>query len=379
MPKLFHVLSTGLVFLLSSCNLFLPVDPLPPSVSEVSIIQVSAATATVGATIENPDGKNDRQHKKSGPITEFGFVYATQDKPTLEGGTGFQAGNLVTTDPFQFQGKISGLNLGTTYYVRSYAKNEGGGVAYGQVASFVTGNYVLPLLTLGKPINLTQSSADLVVTISSPGTAAISSFGVCYSSTNDSPTISDGKTEIPARATVGDFTATLVQLKPGIPYFARAFAMTSAGIAYSRTITFTLGEPSLFLEKKSFTLYYSNRYDLDLGELVSQFGAEDLTWYPADDKPGIYPKNGARFAVLGKLNFDLVKYSDITKAVLSADFINGSYTDTNANKLANGTVIAYLTNQGRYGKMYIDAHGQDRPVGGAAGGDMQVTIVTYNK
>lgn len=379
MQRQITFIAIGLMWMLQACNLFLPVDPLPPSVSEVTVVTVVTTGATVSGTVEDPDGKNSRQDKKSGRITEFGFVYATQEKPTIEDGTALKVGTTVTSTPFQFQGQITGLSVGSTYFVRTYAKNEGGGVSYGAAASFKTGTYVFPSISIGSLTNITKSSANVSVSVSALGTTAITSFGVCYSSVNQSPTTSDSKTEIGSNAAIGDYSASMTGLSAGTTYYARAYAITSGGIAYSRILTFTLGEPTPFTDKKSFTMSYSNPYDLDLGELISQFGAEDLNWYPYNDKPGIYPKNGAKFAVLGQLNFDNVKYSDITKAVLTTDFINGSYTDNTANKLSNGTVIAYITNQGRYGKMSIDAHGQDRVSGGSSGGDMQVTILTYNK
>ncbi|GLU56973.1 hypothetical protein [Dyadobacter frigoris] len=381
MQKLIHsAIAAGLVFAVSACNLFLPVDPLPPVVSEVSVIQVVTSGATVSGTVRDPDGKNSRQDKKSGQITEYGFVYATRDKPTIEDGTALKIGNVVTTTPFQFQGQITGLNVVTTYFVRTYAKNEGGGVSYGVVASFKTDKYTVPLIQLGAITDVTKSSATVGVSFFDRlGTETISSFGVCYSSTNKTPTISDSKTEIGSNTSGANYTATMTGLTAGVTYYARAYAIYAGGITYSQTLTFTPGEPTVFTSKKSFTMYYSNPYDLDLGELVSQVGAEDLTWYPYNDKAGIYPKNGAKFAVLGQLTFDNVKYSDVTKAILTTDFINGSYTDANANKLPNGTVVAYITNQGRYGKMSIDAHGQDRVNASSSGGDMQVTILTYNK
>ncbi|WP_159470207.1 hypothetical protein [Dyadobacter sp. 3J3] len=380
MQRLYSFLAILTLFLVSACNLFSPVDPLPPVVSAVSVIQVVTSGATVSGTVQDPDGKNSRQDKKSGQITEYGFVYATQDKPVLEGGTSLKVGNAVTSTPFQFQGQITGLNVATTYFVRTYAKNEGGGVSYGEVVSFKTGTYTTPIIQIGEITDITKSSANVGVSFFDRlGTETISSFGVCYSSSNNLPTTLDSKIEIGSKTSGGSYTATMTGLSVGLTYYARAYAIYTGGITYSGVLTFTLGEPTAFLPKKSFTMNYSNPYDLDLGELVSQVGAEDLTWYPYNDKAGIYPKNGAKFAVLGQLNFDNVKYSDITKAVLTTDFINGSYTDANANKLPNRTVIAYITNQGRYGKMYIDAHGQDRVNATSTGGDMQVTILTYTK
>ncbi len=374
------LLITGITIFLSACNMFAPVDPLTPAASEVTIEQVWTSGATVRGKIDNLDPKNDRQEKKSGKILEYGFVWGTQNQPTLEAGTVIKVGEDNPPTPFEFVREISRLAVLTTYYVRTYAKNQGGGVGYGPVATFKTDDYVFAELTLGKVTTTSKASADIVVNILSLGNAEITSFGVCYSATNNEPTTKDTRVTISGKATKGSFTANIGGLSPGTTYYARAFAITLGGNIYSdATTAFTLGEPSVFTPKKSFTMSYSNPYDLDLGELVSQNGSDDLWWYPYNEKPGIYPKNGARFMVLGKVNFDQLKYADIARANLSTNFINGSYTDTKANQLENGTVIAFITNQGRYGKMIIDAHGEDRPVGSANGGDMEVTILTYDK
>lgn len=374
------ILITGFGILLVACNMFAPVDPLTPAVSEVDVVQVWTSGATVKGTINTLDPKNSRQEKKSGKILEYGFVYATQNQPTIEAGTVIKAGEDNPATPFEFERDISRLTVLTTYYVRTYARNEGGGVGYGPVATFKTDDYVFAELSLGKVTTTSKASVDVVVNILSLGNASITSFGVCYSSTNATPTISDPKAEVGAKPSKSSFTVGVGGLAAGTTYYARAYAYTLGGTIYSNLVTsFTLGEPAVFTPKKSFTMSYSNPYDLDLGELVSQNGADDMWWYPYNDRPGIYPKNGARFAVLGKVNFDQVKYTDLARANLSTNFINGSYTDPKANQLENGTVVAFITNQGRYGKLIIDAHGEDRAVGGSTGGDMEVTMMTYDK
>lgn len=370
----------AIAFLSEACNMFAPVDPLTPAASEVSVEQVWTSGATVRGKIDNLDPKNDRQEKKSGKILEYGFVWGTQNQPTLEAGTVIKVGEDNPPTPFEFVREINRLSVLTTYYVRTYARNEGGGVGYGPVATFKTDDYVFAELSLGKITTTSKVSADIVVNILSLGNAEITSFGVCYSSANNEPTTKDSRATVNTKAAKGSFTVNVGGLAAGTTYYARAFAITLGGIIYSDATTgFSLGEPAVFTPKKSFTMYYSNPYDLDQGALVSQVGSEDLNWYPYNDKPGIYPRNGAKFAVLGAVNFDQVKYSDLARANLTNGFINGSYTDVMANQLQNGTVLAFVTNQGRYGKLRVDAHGEDRKPGAAAGGDMEVTILTYDK
>jgi hypothetical protein len=194
MQKLTRLLIiTGIAFLFESCNMFAPVDPLTPAASEVSVEQVWTSGATVRGKIENLDPKNDRQEKKSGKILEYGFVWGTQNQPTLEAGTVIKVGEDNPPTPFEFVREISRLDVLTTYYVRTYARNQGGGVGYGPVATFKTDDYVFAELSIGKITTTSKVSADVVVNILSLGNAEITSFGVCYSSTNEEPTTKDSR------------------------------------------------------------------------------------------------------------------------------------------------------------------------------------------
>ncbi|MCF2490488.1 hypothetical protein [Dyadobacter sp. CY347] len=383
MKRIRVFLMAGIMLLLHACNLFAPVDPLTPSVSEVSVIRASTSGATVSGSLQALSFENDRQEKKSGKIVEYGFVYGTSNEPVIEGGTLVKVGEDNPPMPFQFERDITGLTVLTTYFIRVYAKNEGGGVGYGPVATFKTDRYVFADLSIaGKVTNSTKTSADASVSILSLGNALISSFGVCFSSTNKVPTTQDTKAQASGRAAVGNFTVPLTGLSTGTTYYARAYALTLGGNVYSdEVLTFNLGEQPVYTAKKKFIMYYSNPYDLDTGELVSQQGSEDMTWYPYDGKAGIYPKNGAKFAVLGKVNFDDVPYAQIAKAqsTLTADMISGSYTPTKAdpNLLPTGTVVIFQTNQGRLGKMLVEAHGEERTPNG--GGNMEITILTFDK
>jgi hypothetical protein len=220
------LLITGLAIFTNACNMFAPVDPLTPAVSEVSIIQAWTSGAVVRGKIDNLNPKNSRQEKKSGKITEYGFVYATQDQPKLEAGTVMKVGDKDPGTPFEFEREINGLSVLTIYYVRTYAKNEGGGVGYGPVAMFKTDDYVFAELVLsGKVVPTSKTSANLTVTIASLGNAQISSFGVCYSSTVNPPTTKDSKAEAQGKAARGNFTVSATGLSSGVTYYARAYAM----------------------------------------------------------------------------------------------------------------------------------------------------------
>jgi FlaG/FlaF family flagellin (archaellin) len=378
MQKLTSFIIFGLVFLLTACNLFAPVDPLVPQVSEVAILAVTNTSVKVSAQVADPDAKNSRQEKKSGKIQDFGFVYGILDQPTIENGYVEQGGQTITSSPYNWEDQITRLSSQQKYYIRVYAKNEGGGIIYGPVASFTTGNFVLPTIKTVSVSGIKQNAADINYSISvANSNATMSSYGVCYSSTNQAPTVSDLKVQVTGAAKTGSYVANLPNLAAGTTYFARAYASTNAGIAYGNVLTFTAGQPAI-LKDTTFVMNFSNTYDLETGDIQSRNGTEDLYWYPYGQPAGIYPKNGAKFFVMAAgTDFKNLKYSDLTGLKYSTDFVDGSYTTKN-NKLSNGTVLAYVTNVGHYGKMRINSKGADRSETDIYSGNMEVSIVTYN-
>ncbi|WAC10766.1 hypothetical protein [Dyadobacter pollutisoli] len=378
MQKLISIIILGLVFLLAACNLFAPVDPLGPQVSEVTILGVTNTSVRVSAQVADPDAKNSRQEKKSGKIQDFGFVYGILDPPTIENGYVEQGGQTITTSPFNWEDQITRLSSQEKYFIRVYAKNEGGGIIYGPVATFTTGNFVQPTLRTVSVSGIKQSSADVNYTISvANSNATVSNYGVCYSSTNQAPTVNDLKVQVAGAAKTGTYVASLPNLSSGITYYARAYASTNAGIAYANVLSFTAGQPAI-LKDTSIVLNYSNTYDLETGDLQSRNGMEDLYWYPYGQPAGIYPKNGAKFFVMPNgTDFKSLKYSDLLPLKYTTDFIDGSYT-SKTNKLSNGTVVAYVTNVGHYGKMRVNSKGTDRTEMDLYSGNMEVSIVTYN-
>lgn len=69
---------------------------------------------------------------------------------------------------------------------------------------------------------------------------SLSSYGVCYSSTSQTPTVSDKKT----KDTLLQFayTTKLTGLSPKTTYYARAYAVNSAGTGYGKVVQFTTGD-----------------------------------------------------------------------------------------------------------------------------------------
>jgi len=69
---------------------------------------------------------------------------------------------------------------------------------------------------------------------------SLSSYGICYSSSNQTPTTADNKT----KDTVIQFayTTKITGLSPKTTYYARAYAINSGGTGYGKVVQFTTGD-----------------------------------------------------------------------------------------------------------------------------------------
>lgn len=88
-------------------------------------------------------------------------------------------------------------------------------------------------------LDVTSTSAQSGGTITAVGTAFITANGVCYSSTNQLPTIADSKTSDPIISSSYTFESNLADLTPNTDYYVRAYATNIYGTSYGSVIKFT--------------------------------------------------------------------------------------------------------------------------------------------
>jgi streptogramin lyase len=69
---------------------------------------------------------------------------------------------------------------------------------------------------------------------------SLSSYGICYSATNQTPTTSDKKTA--DTVLLYAYTTKLTGLSPKTTYYARAYAVNSAGTGYGKVVQFTTSD-----------------------------------------------------------------------------------------------------------------------------------------
>ena len=192
-----------------------------PMLTTTAVSAITQTTASSGGSILSDGGAS---------VSARGVCWNTSGTPIIS--------DNHTTDGSgtgAFTSTMSGLSIGTLYYVRAYATNSSG-TAYGSAVSFTTASAVIPTLTTTSATSLAQTTASSGGTISSDGGASITVRGVCWN-TSGTPTISD--THTTDGTGTGTFTSSLTNLAVGTLYYVRAYATNSAGTAYGNSISFS--------------------------------------------------------------------------------------------------------------------------------------------
>jgi uncharacterized protein (TIGR02145 family) len=190
------------------------------SVTTSSVTNVTPNSAEGGGNVTADGGAE---------VTARGVCWNTLPNPTTS--------NFKTTNGSglgSFTSSITGLQPGTTYYLRAYATNIVG-PSYGEEINFST-PAIKPSVTTNTVTEITSSSAKSGGNITSDGGTSITSRGVCWS-TSQNPTPSGAHTE--DGAGTGSFNSILSDLLPNTYYYVRAYATNSVGTSYGNQVGFT--------------------------------------------------------------------------------------------------------------------------------------------
>ena len=110
--------------------------PTLPGVATTAISSITYTTAISGGTISSDGGA---------AVTARGVVWSTVENPTVDLSTKSSDG----TGSGSFVSSLTGLESGTTYYLRAYATNSAG-TAYGAQVDFTTTAIVTVTSATGK-------------------------------------------------------------------------------------------------------------------------------------------------------------------------------------------------------------------------------------
>ena len=191
--------------------------PSEPSVTTTIVNGITSNAAIGGGNVTSNGGAT---------ITSRGVCWSTSQNPTIS--------DNHTTDGSgtgSFTSNITGLTLGTTYYVRAYATNSAG-TSYGGQKMFTTMN--IPTVITSTASNISDNIATLSGNVTSNGGTAIIERGFLYgiSANNLTQNIQSG-------SGMGSFTANITGLSYNTTYYYKAYATNSVGTCYGEIMTFT--------------------------------------------------------------------------------------------------------------------------------------------
>lgn len=224
-----------------------------PVLTTTAITSITSTTAVSGGNITAENG---------GSVTEKGVCWSTSANPVA-------TGNRTTdgTGTGSFTSNITGLQPGTTYYLRAYATNSAG-TGYGNELNF-SALPALATLTTEEITNITQTTASGGGNISNDGGASITARGVCWSTSQNPTTTNSFTTD---GSGTGSFTSNLTLLNSGTTYYVRAYATNTAGTAYGNEVSFTTMQyPKIRLKSGNGLNTGAHIYFLALSKNVNYF------------------------------------------------------------------------------------------------------------
>jgi formylglycine-generating enzyme required for sulfatase activity len=203
----------------SGAGLRLARDVSLPVLSTTAASAITDSSATSGGTFTSTGNSL---------ISTSGVVWNTTGGPTI-------ASNKTSDGALSgsFTSALTGLQGGTTYYVRAYAVHETG-VAYGNEVSFTTlaGE---PAVTTAAVEVLSSSKAKLGGQVVSDGGATVTDRGVVWGT---SPGLSLSNNKIAIGTGTGIFSTLVDTLTANTTYYVRAYAINSEGTVYGEELSF---------------------------------------------------------------------------------------------------------------------------------------------
>ena len=246
-------------------------DSSYPTVQTVGATDINSQGATLSGAVVSDNGAS---------ITERGFVYMQ--------GTG-----TPTTDSYklkvsgktgEYTGALSGLEPNKKYSFRAYAINSKG-TAYGEVMTFLTVTG-LPKVSAVDVSKITATSATITADVTDHGGETVSEVGFYYSL---DPAVDDETAVKVVKNYAGAaFSESLSNLEIFTTYYVKAYAVNSAGVAYSTVVSFkTLADVPVVItvgasEVNSGGALLSGTVDTDNGARITERG---FVWMQGDGLP----------------------------------------------------------------------------------------------
>ncbi|MGV8111524.1 MAG: hypothetical protein AB2L17_01330 [Lentimicrobium sp.] len=196
-----------------------------PRISTAVLSGITPFSAVCGGVIESDSGY---------AITASGICWDADDQfdeIQCLGKAINVSGNLA------FSLSFTGLNEGTTYYIKAFASNQKG-TSYGEIRSFLSDTVTIPTVSTDMVTNLTSNSVICGGNVINNGFTTVFARGVCWDTTGN-PTLQNCLGFTSDGQGIGLFTSYINNLSPSTAYYVKAYATNSKGTSYGNQRNFT--------------------------------------------------------------------------------------------------------------------------------------------
>lgn len=208
-------------------------DTKEPTVTAGTIAGITMTSASLTGEVTSDGGE---------PETVRGLCWGASPNPTIS--TSIDT-TVNGTGKGSFTVTITGLNPGTSYYVRTYATNSKG-TAYNS-ADIVFKTHNLPKVTTAAVTAITNTGATSGGDVTDDGDTEVTVRGVCWG-TAPLPTI-ELTTKTTDGSGKGTFVSAITGLTPLTTFYLRAYATNKYGTSYGTEVSFTATKPPTALTK----------------------------------------------------------------------------------------------------------------------------------
>lgn len=249
-----------------------------PTVAIVSITNITSNGATVLARIVDDGGST---------VVNYQF-WAEAPGQNLVQATVYPNGDGT------FNHTFTTLASNIQYKITAYAYNTTGASSANQYFTTAS-SVVVPTLAITSVAKTDTNAPEINSNLQSLGGGTVTVSGVCYSSTNTSPTTADSKTTN-GPLTVSAFVSVITGLAPNTRYYFRAYATNQAGTGYSNGWNFTTASNKILILQfvtncpptKAFSpsiVPISGTYEWDLGNgTIAQGNAVNHSYANSNQK-----------------------------------------------------------------------------------------------
>lgn len=308
------------------------------TLSAIPVLTTAAITNNIGTSVTS--GGNITFQGNS-PVSQRGICWSSSAAPTIQNNK-----TASGTGTGTFTCSADGLTPGTAYHLRAYATNNEG-TAYGNEVAFTT-NAIPATLSTSPATGVNSTSATIVGNISNNGGAEITERGICWSKSHN-PEVTNDK--VISSYNDASFTILVSGLRGSTTYYARSYAINSAGTAYGNEISFTTNAP-VFAMVNTYNAVSATTTSVNIGCNIVSDGGADVTargvCWSTTSGPTIAGNKTSEGSGTGNFGSNITGLSADTKYYVRAYAVT-SWGTSYGNEVTVRTYSGYITDfEGNY-------------------------------